>query len=159
MTIRREVAQAALDALDIGADCARECADVVHETLRGYKPQRHAQVDADVKAIEDARDALRAALAAEPAQPVAVGSWEFMKLAMQVSAWGGVLQLDDALKNIDDFAKEAASQPPADVPMLTDQEMLDLIVMVCDAADLEESLHVGRMVEAEVRRRMGWWDE
>jgi len=48
-----------------------------------------------------------------------------------------------------------APQPPADVPRLTDQEMLDLIVMVCDAADLEESLHVGRMVEAEVRRRMG----
>ena len=39
---------------------------------------------------------------------VPAGSWEYLKLMMQHSAWEDTLQLCDALANIDDFAAELA---------------------------------------------------
>ena len=50
----------AIDALEAGLDCAQEVAHRTHEELRGYKPHRHAAVDADVSKIEAALAALRA---------------------------------------------------------------------------------------------------
>lgn len=50
----------AIDALEIGLDCAQEVAHRTHEELKGYKPHRHAAVDADVAKIEAALAALRA---------------------------------------------------------------------------------------------------
>ena len=41
--------------------------------------------------------------------PVVQGSWDHLKVLMEHSAWGGTLQLEDALANIDDFT---AAQPP-----------------------------------------------
>lgn len=46
-------------------------------------------------------------------KPVATGSLEHLKLMMEASAWDGRLQLEDALANIDDFAKEQPQQEPA----------------------------------------------
>jgi hypothetical protein len=63
MTDLRTAAQQALEALDIGYDCAKAEADQFHAAMAGYKPARHAAMDADVQKIAAAITALRAALA------------------------------------------------------------------------------------------------
>ena len=50
------------------------------------------------------------ALAEQPA-PASVGSLESLKLLMQHSAWEGVIQLSDALKNIDECSAEQPVRP------------------------------------------------
>lgn len=67
MTTLREAAQQALEALVIGSDAAHEVAQNYHEAMAGYRPARHIAVDDDVRKIEAAITALRAALA-EPVQ-------------------------------------------------------------------------------------------
>ena len=59
--------------------------------------------------IAAAVEAVQAALTLTTAAPP---SWaESLKIAMQHSAWDGVLQLDDALRNIDDAALAAPAAP------------------------------------------------
>lgn len=53
------------EALDIALDLANAEAERVHEAYKGYKPDRHAAVDADVKTVKDAI----AAIAAAPKAP------------------------------------------------------------------------------------------
>ena len=54
----------------------------------------------------------RASLAASAgSEPVATGSIAHLKLMMEASAWGGELQLSDALANIDDFVAAHPSPP------------------------------------------------
>lgn len=65
--------------------------------------------------MADERTMLACAVAQALSQPaqqdtVAAGSLESLKLSMQHSAWDGVLQLSDALKNIDDFSAEQPAQ-------------------------------------------------
>jgi len=59
----RQAAQQALEALEIGHDSAQAEADQYHLAMAGYRPERHAQMDADVQQIANAITALRAALA------------------------------------------------------------------------------------------------
>ena len=59
----RDVARQALEALELGYDSAKAEADQFHATMAGYKPHRHAAMDADVQKIAQAITALRAALA------------------------------------------------------------------------------------------------
>ena len=63
MTALRTAAQQALEALEIGYDSAQAEAHQFHAAMAGYKPQRHAAIDADVEKIARAITALRAALA------------------------------------------------------------------------------------------------
>lgn len=63
----RTAAQQALEALELGYDSAKAEADQYHAAMAGYRPQRHAEMDADVQKIARAITALRAALA-EPVQ-------------------------------------------------------------------------------------------
>lgn len=67
----RELLQQALDALELGYSSAKAEADQFHAAMAGYKPKRHAQMDADVQQIAAAITALRAALAAPQGEPVA----------------------------------------------------------------------------------------
>ena len=62
ITLPRSVVEQALDALKIGHESARDCAETFHIEMSGYKQQRHEALDAEVKQISDAIDALRAAL-------------------------------------------------------------------------------------------------
>ena len=74
MTTLRETVEQALEALELGYDSAKSEADQYHAAMAGFRPERHAQMDADVQQIAAAIAALRAALAqqAEPVQePVA----------------------------------------------------------------------------------------
>lgn len=59
----REVMQQALEALELGYDAAKAEADQYHAAMAGYRPQRHAKMDADAQKIAAAITALRAALA------------------------------------------------------------------------------------------------
>ena len=63
MTTLREAAQQALEALTIGCDAAYEVAQTYHASMAGYRPARHLAVDEDVRKIESAITALKAALA------------------------------------------------------------------------------------------------
>ena len=63
MTTLREAAQQALEALEIGYESARVEAAQYHAAMAGYRPERHAAMDADVQKIAEAITALRAALA------------------------------------------------------------------------------------------------
>ena len=62
ITLPRSVVEQALDALKIGHESARDCAETFHIEMAGYKQQRHEALDAEVKQISDAIGALRAAL-------------------------------------------------------------------------------------------------
>jgi hypothetical protein len=58
----KQAAQQALEALELGYDSAKAEADQFHATMAGYKPHRHAAMDADVQKIAQAITALKAAL-------------------------------------------------------------------------------------------------
>ena len=60
ITIPRETFNLIERALDIGLDCAQEVADNVHQNLKGYKPHRHAAVDADVATVTASLSAAKA---------------------------------------------------------------------------------------------------
>ena len=69
MSNLQEAAQQALTALEIGYDSASVEAAQYHASMAGYKPHRHAEMDADVQKIARAITALRAALSAPAAPP------------------------------------------------------------------------------------------
>jgi hypothetical protein len=71
MTTLREAAQQALAALEIGYDSAQAEAAQFHAAMAGYRPERHAAMDADVQKIAASITALRAALAQQEQEPVA----------------------------------------------------------------------------------------
>jgi len=59
------VAKMILEALEIGYDSAQAEAAQYHAAMAGYRPERHAQMDADVQKIAAAITAVKAALAQE----------------------------------------------------------------------------------------------
>jgi hypothetical protein len=63
-----------LEALEIGYDSAQAEAAQYHAAMAGYRPERHAEMDANVAKIAAAITALRAALAQEEQEPVAWAS-------------------------------------------------------------------------------------
>ena len=63
MTTLREAAQQALEALEIGYASAEAEAAQYHAAMAGYRPERHAAMDADVAKIAQAITAVKAALA------------------------------------------------------------------------------------------------
>jgi hypothetical protein len=71
MTTLREAAQQALEALEIGYACAEAEAAQYHAAMAGYRPHRHAQMDADVQKIAQAITAIKAALE----QPEQTNPW------------------------------------------------------------------------------------
>jgi hypothetical protein len=71
-----ELYKLALDALEPGLDCARDKAEDIHESYKGYYPERHARADKNVAEIEAAIAALQAALAEPQSDPiVGTRSW------------------------------------------------------------------------------------
>jgi hypothetical protein len=71
MSDLRTAAQQALEALEIGYACAEAEAAQYHAAMAGYRPHRHAQMDADVQKIAQAITALKAAMAQPEQEPVA----------------------------------------------------------------------------------------
>jgi hypothetical protein len=71
MSDLRTAAQQALEAFEIGYDSAQAEAAQYHAAMAGYRPERHAEMDADVAKIAAAITALRAALAQQEQEPVA----------------------------------------------------------------------------------------
>lgn len=64
ITLPRPVLEQALEALKIGYESAKDCAETFHIEMAGYKQQRHEALDAEVKQISDAIGVLRTALSA-----------------------------------------------------------------------------------------------
>jgi hypothetical protein len=63
MSDLKAAAQQALEALEIGYESARVEAAQYHAAMAGYRPERHAAMDADVEKIAKAITTLKAALA------------------------------------------------------------------------------------------------
>ena len=84
ITIPRAVVEQALEALEIGYDIAKAEADRYHTAMAGFRPERHAQMDAEVQQIAGAITALRAALA----QPEPVLTIERLRDALVMSRVG-----------------------------------------------------------------------
>jgi hypothetical protein len=71
MTTLRQAVQQALEALEIGYDSAQAEAAQYHAAMVGYRPERHAEMDADVQKIAKAITAVKAVLAQQDQGPVA----------------------------------------------------------------------------------------
>ena len=110
----------------------------------------------DTKRLSAVGRDLEAAIAAEPAQPVAEfhahpADWQY-----HITLLPGVPMLLDGTKLF------AAPQPPGDVPPMTDEDFVKIAFPYLDGALMEEIemdgyalLEILRAVEAEVLRRMG----
>ena len=72
ITISRALLEQLVGALETGIDLARNHAEDVHESYKGYYPERHAAVDRDVVDIAEAITAGRAALANAKPDPLFV---------------------------------------------------------------------------------------
>jgi hypothetical protein len=71
MSTLREVAPQIMEALEIGYASACAEAAQYHAAMAGYRPARHAAMDADVETISNAMAALVNALAQDSWQPIA----------------------------------------------------------------------------------------
>ena len=71
VVLPRAVVEQALEALEIGYDSAQAEAAQYHAAMAGYRPERHAEMDADVAKIAAAITALRDALEQQEQRPVA----------------------------------------------------------------------------------------
>ena len=63
ITLPRATVEQALEALELGYDTAKAEADRYHTAMAGYRPERHAQIDAEVQQIAAAITNLRDAMA------------------------------------------------------------------------------------------------
>jgi len=169
----REAAQAALDALEQIQGGCTDHDDGTVEAITVWCPE----VIAD----------LRAALDAEPAQavawmPISV-QWPFADLDILFSDGSVVMSVipqsdgdfwwrgggagerffDPVYSEVthwrlhDDSPLYTAPQPPADVPLMTDNDFARCraaAYRVCEVGGVDWYLHYGRAVEDEVRRRM-----
>ncbi len=97
MSDLRTAAQQALEALEIGYDSASAEAAQYHAAMAGYRPHRHAQMDADVQKIAQAITALRAALEQPEQEPVAWLYPEGLEALQKGKCWTayGTKQGDD----------------------------------------------------------------
>jgi len=78
----------------------------------------------------DSKQRMAADKLQEPAQePVAQGSKEHFKIMMEHSAWGGRLELSDALANIDVFYATAPPQRPW--IWLSDADIAEVVDTTC----------------------------
>lgn len=77
MDKKTEALKLALEALKIGYDYAVDETQRFHVEMAGYKPKRHEAMDADVRQIDDAITALRAALEEQPAEQQEPVAWRY----------------------------------------------------------------------------------
>jgi len=78
----------------------------------------------------DSKQRMAADKLQEPAQePVAQGSKEHFKIMMEHSAWGGRLELSDALANIDEFY--ATAPPQRTWIWLSDADIAEVVDTTC----------------------------
>ena len=136
MTTLREAAQAALDALD---------------DLDG----RYLEIGSRIYLTREIK-ALEAALYAESAQPVA---WRYQDARGNFRYRGYKAGFDVDYPSLKPVPLYLSPQPPADVPLMTVQEMQDVIEKAIidwgNSFGSTEDVFIARAVEAEVRRRCG----
>lgn len=75
------------------------------------------------------------------------GTWAHLKLMMEESAWGGEIQLSDALANVDEFARASLAASAGSEPMFW--------VRLCSDGLYEGPIHNARI--EKVRKLSGAW--
>jgi len=143
MSDLRDAARQSLEALEIGYACAEAEAAQYHAAMAGYRPHRHAQMDADVQKIAQAITAIKAALE----QPEQTNPWrdavdhELSTLHMVASDdpresirrlidWHCAVQIDplvsSAAQELIERGRREALEQPEQERKLTDEVIADL---------------------------------
>lgn len=102
ITVPRDKLEQALEALEIGYESASAEAAQYHAAMAGYRPERHAAMDADVEKIAKAITTFRDALA-QPEPPEYPD--EFYRAAYE-SACALIDEQDKMLKELEELERQ-----------------------------------------------------
>jgi hypothetical protein len=145
---QRSAMEQMLVALEGGREYAYQAAEQFHVEMRGYRQQRHDAMDADVRQLDAAITAGRAALA-ETAEPVGFGHFFSGELIDAVSTgFKSRMEQNNDMSVYDTPIYTAA--PPAPAVELTDEE-LERVVASNAYADVYDLLRAA--IEAHEAKR------
>ena len=153
ITLPRSVAEQALEALKIGHESAHDCAETFHIEMAGYKQQRHEALDAEVKQISDAIEALRAALEQPQVQSGGIPpNWKLVPVEptnkMAGEYWKYNDRTDVVMRDAWKALLAAAPQPPVveqpqgtrhetAIPDKLASQAIDALASYCNTGEIE----------------------
>jgi len=147
MSKLREAAQQALEALEIGYDSAQAEAAQYHAAMAGYRPERHAEMDADVAKIAAAITAVKAALAQQDQEPVA---WASKRELARIKDFDSTIYANGGF----DGAVPLYTRPPRrEWKGLTEEDMEDLLPLYSDPSANTEMLEFAAAIEAKLKEK------
>lgn len=136
-----------LEALEIGYDSAQAEAAQYHAAMAGYRPERHAAMDADVAKIAAAITALRAALAQQEQGPVA---WASKRELARIKDFDSTIYANGGF----DGAVPLYAHPPRrEWQGLTEEDMEDLLPLYSDPSANTEMLEFAAAIEAKLKEK------
>jgi hypothetical protein len=145
-----------LEALEIGYDSAQAEAAQYHAAMAGYRPERHAQMDADVAKIAAAITAVKAALAQEEQEPVRAESVTTPPCkGMNCGA------IDGRSHSLECHAEHSAAiaggrfvpLPRCEWQGLTEEDMEDLLPLYSDPSANTEMLEFAAAIEVKLKEK------
>jgi hypothetical protein len=128
-----------LEALEIGYDSAQAEAAQYHAAMAGYRPERHAEMDANVAKIAKAITAVKAALEQPEQEPVAPYAW----MAVGGTIW--------RRKTSEDDVPLYTAPPRREWQGLTEEDMEDLLPLYSDPSANTEMLEFAAAIEAKLK--------
>jgi hypothetical protein len=120
---QRAAMEQMLVALESGREYAYEAAEQFHVEMRGYRQQRHDAMDADVRQLDAAITAGRAALAEPVGEPVGFSHFFSGELIDAVSTGFKSRMEQNNDMSVYDTPLYTAPQPPAPAVELTDDDL------------------------------------
>jgi hypothetical protein len=155
-----------LEALEIGYDSAQAEAAQYHAAMAGYRPERHAEMDADVAKIAAAITAVKAALAQEEqAEPVAYTGDVARRMReaemtfhlgmphavvmQQMTRFHDLVCAEASLR----AAAAFAIPPRREWQSLTEEDMEELLPLYSDPGADAEMLEFARAIEVKLKEK------
>jgi len=155
-----------LEALEIGYDSAQAEAAQYHAAMAGYRPERHAEMDADVAKIAAAITAVKAALAQEEqAEPVAYTGDVARRMReaemtfhlgmphavvmQQMTRFHDLVCAEASIKSAAAFAIPHRREWQG----LTEEDMEDLLPLYSDPSANTEMLEFAAAIEAKLKEK------
>jgi hypothetical protein len=136
-----------LEALEIGYDSAQAEAAQYHAAMAGYRPERHAEMDANVAKIAKAITAVKAVLAQEDQEPVA---WASKRELARIKDFDSTIYANGDF----DGAVPLYAQPPCrEWQGLTDEDMEELLPLYSDPSADAEMLEFASAIEAALKEK------
>jgi hypothetical protein len=147
MSDLRQAAQQALEALEIGYDSAQAEAAQYHAAMAGYRPERHAEMDADVAKIAAAITAVKAALAQQDQEPVA---WASKRELARIKDFDSTIYANG---DFDGAVPLYAHPPRREWQGLTDEDMEELLPLYSDPGADAEMLEFAAAIEVKLKEK------